>query len=337
MSSGIETNVPRRSARKDRPCQLRNCKRLLEPPLVFRDYEITYPPCDNGAERVRWNYDGGKCCRRPQAEFVGRYYDTAVAAMALGATREEAFAPLMHARILAYALEVCDPKLSFRLRKSDESIAIVVKRRTRGLFRRTWKTEGTSLASFPVAHEVLYELYNTMLIERIRSRGRPRYLSDSQMKALRAAVFYEKMMASVTYVDLELHPDIMFPEAEQFAAVGLEMATSSKIADMSRMLSPNATKAKPVRDFELHSGLRFFTTSSIVIFEMGTRSWQRLDSSACNTNPEVLEYYPYKFHDTVWDKYEGCCAREGRFMAFYGRSFSEKSSNCALVAIAIDA
>lgn len=72
-------------------------------------FEPAIPCCMNGGRVLKCNFDTGNCCQRPQVEFNGRYYDTAIAAMDLGANKSEAFAPLVHARALAYTLEACDP------------------------------------------------------------------------------------------------------------------------------------------------------------------------------------------------------------------------------------
>lgn len=54
----------------------------------------------------------------------------------------------------------------------------------RGKIRRQWSGRDTSLAAFPVAYEVFYELFNTTLIERLRDRRKTRFPSKAQMKAL---------------------------------------------------------------------------------------------------------------------------------------------------------
>lgn len=85
--------------------KLEDVRQLARISFNISDLELSYPSCNfaDGASEVACTYGTGKCCTRPQVEFIGRYYDTAVASMALGATADEAFAPLVHARVLAYA------------------------------------------------------------------------------------------------------------------------------------------------------------------------------------------------------------------------------------------
>lgn len=115
------------------------------------------------------NYDPGRCCQRPQTEFIGRYYDTAIAAMALGATKAEAFAPLVHARALACTLEACDSSLNYRGKFPLNNLKFQDTNGRRS-YTKQWYGWGLSLIALPPSYEVLNELYNTMLIERLRSR-----------------------------------------------------------------------------------------------------------------------------------------------------------------------
>lgn len=291
------------------------------------NFSLPYPLCNNGGKIVPCAYDAGICCRRPQVEFIGRHYDTAVAAMALGATREEAFSPLVHARVLAYALISCDPETSYLEDASSNRLSYFV-RRGRRRIRKEWQGGGTSLVAFPKAYEVLYEVYNTMLIERIRSRKATRLPRHAQMKALRDAVYYKKLLARVTFIDLDLDPAVVFPDWDDIRKAGLSMQPDFAGQKGNGVANSSGAEAEPTVDSEeLHPALRL-SSLSISLFEVKTRSWVRIDAKECNEKLPASEYFPFKYQTRVWSRLQGCCARECNFLNLYGNAFSGKGSNC---------
>lgn len=291
----------------------------------IRNFQVSFPPCNGGGEWVNCHYSGGKCCKRPQAEFIARYYDTAVAAMALGATHDEAFAPLVHARLLGYALMSCDPTLSLK-KLSLYNMATYVVREGNRVKKEHLTGWGTSLISFPTSYEVLYELYNTMLIERIRSRRRVHIPNHTQMKRLNEKLYYKKLAACLTPLDRDLDRALTFPGIQDFNYAGLQMATSSRLATLGRILGTDSAVGNS-SDSGLHPALRF-SDARFYVYATYSRKWELLDNAKCNTHKSGQPFYPYRFSERVWSKFEGCCATECRFMALYGRTFSARSANC---------
>lgn len=298
--------------------QLSDVRRLARKSFGIPDFEVSYPPCSGVAKRTSCSYETGKCCTRPQTEFIARYYDTAVAAMALGATRDEAFAPLLHARILAYTLQSCDPKLSVNGWTAANTFTYARSDSPSGYSE--WAPFQLGLISFPVAYEVLYELYNTMLIERMRSRGRKRLPTDKEMRALNDAVYYKKMIARLAPLDRDLNPKAVFPDSGDFRAAGLTMATS-------RMAKSSDTAVENPNESEVHPSLRV-TKASVSLYETSSHRWRTMSYSGCNANLSDNPYYPYRFQKSVWSRFQGCCAKECSFMARYGQTFSAGSANC---------
>lgn len=306
--------------------KLSDVRHLARESFGIPDFQISYPPCTGVAFKTSCSYETGKCCTRPQTEFVARYYDTAVSAMALGATREEAFAPLVHARVLAHTLQSCDPinnpvGASTRWGYLGRQLNFKIPYRSgSSVFYTPWLITKFSFISFPVAYEVLYEVYNTMLIERVRSRGAVRLPTDRQMKLLSDAVYYKKAMARMAPICVKLNPDAMFPSSRDFRVAGLDMA-------ISRMAEPSEPTAEDPSDADLHPSLRF-SNSRIRVYETSSRAWLWLDYSTCNWDEKGSPYYPYIFQQNVESRWQGCCAKECRFMEQYGGTFSEGSVNC---------
>lgn len=293
------------------------------------DLQVTYPPCDGAGKTVSCDYDGGTCCMRPQKEFLAKHYDTAVAAMALGATRPEAFAPLYHARNLAYVLESCDPILSHKSQANGNDFLIRVKSRT-GDSTRRWNGAGASMISFPLAYEILYEIYNTMLIERIRSRGKLQIPTHAQMQVLHDGLYYRRVMARATYIDVEPNPKTVLPRAREFSAAGLVMASTRRGAKLGQQVveAHSSLESGPIGVSELPSALRASSGGVISVFEERSNSTKHVDSAKCNRGLATPEYYPYKFGESVWDADQACCALECNFMAQYGSAFSSQGANC---------
>lgn len=310
------------------------------------NFVVSRPPCNDAGVLVNCAY-GGRCCKRAQTEFIGRYYDTAVAAMALGATRDEAFAVLLHARALAYALQACDPRDHYKGFSSFNDIPYTVQENG-NVITGVLSAKDIHVITFPRAYEVLYELYNTMLIERMRSRRTTRIPTHGQMKKLHDAVYYKKLIVRVTTLDRSVDPEVLFPTAADFTAAGLAMFTgttwSLRTANLIRMSSseedamspsgedsvPNPTKARrdgPLSDSKLHPSLRS-SAENVQLYAMNTRSWEWVNYPVCNARLQHQQYHPFVFQSQVWSKYQGCCAAECRFMALYGRTFSSQSSNC---------
>lgn len=314
-------HVRRTHVCEERPTlQLSDVHHLARTSFGIPNFKISFPPCDGVAVSTRCKYETGRCCTRPQTEFLGRYYDTAVAAMALGATREEAFAPLTHSRILAYTLQSCDPKLNLKGYSRANSIKVAVQDKRFGPRYTNWYIPEVSTIAIPKAYEVLYELYNTMLIERMRSRRSTRFPSDTQMKKLNDAVYYKKMVARCAPLNRDLNPAVVFPNSRDFRSASLRMASSR----MANLTEPNVESTS---DLELHPSLRY-TEDRIKLHEGSSDRWVSLDYSVCNQHLSSNPYYALRFQKYVWSRWEGCCAKECQFMALYGNTFSENSANC---------
>lgn len=308
--------------------------KLAQQSFNVREFEPKVPPCKQSGKTVKCNYDTGKCCQRPQVEFIGRYYDTAIAAMALGATKNEAFAPLIHARALAYTLEACDPDANYKGNFDQNKVAFQ-SRHGNSLATKNWKSAGLSLISFPQSYEVLYELYNTMLIERLKSRANTHFPSHAQMDTLLAEVYYKKLFARVVPLELELDDALAFPSSSDFSAAGLKMVTSARI-QTSRLLALNNSHAMQYGNFYMNPTQRksekkegqFSSLKPVSVYEKKSRSKQQMDLAKCNHQLGGEEFFQFKVSDSVTDKYEACCAAECHFMARYGGTFSAGNENC---------
>lgn len=134
---------------------------------------------------------------------------------------EEAFAPLVHARTLAYALESCDPRRSYMGSFPKKVFYYYVVED--GKTKKYQATGRASMIVFPAAYEVLYELYNTMLIERMRARRATKIPTDAKMRALRDAVYYKRLYYRRTSLKWALDPAVVFPDERDFRSAGLEM------------------------------------------------------------------------------------------------------------------
>lgn len=288
-------------------------------------FSPSIPPCNNGGQIVACSYDTGSCCQRPQVEFIGRYYDTALAAMALGATKDEAFAPLTHARFLAFTLESCDPDINFEgdFELNDLKFQARSGRRKKTM---TWSGTGLSLIALPPSYEVLYELYNTMLIERLRSRKMTSFPTQAQMKVLQDRVYYKKLIARIARMNLELRQDLVFPTPDDFAAAGLVMSTSARMQTPPTARS-NVQKAGTSANQDTNFVTRL-SLSDISVYERRTRRRETLNIDKCNHLLQHQDFFQFKVTDSVFNKYEACCANECYFMAKYGGSFSAGSANC---------
>lgn len=327
---------------------LTQVRKMAQVSFGISDFQASLPLCDNGGQTISCNYETGKCCRRPQIEFMERYFDRAVATMALGATRDEAFAPLVHARVLAYVLETCDPQISFRGNVSSNGFWYDVRGDDASSRKKYWSGKTASLISFPVAYEVMYELYSAMLIERLRNRRAMSIPTGAQMRALNDAVYYKKIMAVAIPFDHDLDPDAVFPDSSDFLDTGLFMATlESNVSSSSRAIGPSATtsgssgiaiesredllgtngmEAEPAMSVNLRPSSRF--AISLSVYENRTATTQDVDDQTCNADLPAPAYFPFKFRHSVWDKFEACCASECNFLAQYGSSHDAGRSNC---------
>lgn len=164
--------------------------------------------------------------------------------------------------------------------------------------------------AFPRAYEVLYDLFNTMLIERIRSRRRTQFPTRAQLKALKDAVYYKELLAQATHIDLDLNPEVVFPDEDDFRRAGLPVSPGFVVPELNRLT--NATESaetEPVFDSQLHPAFRL-SSGPISLLEVKTKSWVRMEKQMCNEKLPASEYYPFNFQTKVWSRLQGFCARE---------------------------
>lgn len=165
-----------------------------------------------------------------------------------------------------------------------------------------------------------------MLIERLRSRARTGFPSHAQMKALREKLYYKKLRARVAPLEIEVKEDRAFLSSDDFAAAGLTMVTPDEI-ETSRFLSVEHPEAKPHECAYTNSTLRSLR-NAFSFYEESSQTSQELNLANCNDNLDGESFFQFKITDSVWNKYEACCAKECKFMARYGKKYSAGSANC---------
>lgn len=277
-----------------------------------KDFNPEVPECETGMFKHSDVY--GKCCERSQVSYFEKAFDTAVATMALGATKDEAFAPFLHARALARTLNVCNPSLvekrsaSFRRR-----VWTTLESQTLG----PWETRDIFFVAFPRSYELLYELYNAMLIERVRLRQAPKYPSPAAMQQFLYSVENQRNAAVYASIELEIdaHESLPSkPDWHQFFTHKLSQHFSARIAAS-------------------HSEIKFAIRESQLaghVFELVTASDQVVDDKMCSKHIPPTQYFPFAVEPVVKSKFQACCAAECNFLAMYGRIFTQSAANCCL-------
>lgn len=182
---------------------------------------------------------------------------------------------------------------------------------------------------FPRAYEVLFELYNSMLIERMRSRRKTKIPTDAQMRALKDAVYYKRIRSRLTSLKWALDPAVVFPKSSDVKSAGLVMQTSSRLAELARMRNQSDAEFKPTRNTDLHPSLRY-SVERISLYEVSTRRRRTVNSNSCNARLRDYSYQPYKFQEKVRSRFEGCCAVECKFHGSLWRNFQREQRELLL-------
>lgn len=270
----------------------------------LEDFNPEAPVCKSGNYALSGKY--GTCCWRSQVSHFENMYDTGVAAMALGATQDEAFAPFLHARALARTLQECDPAL--------------VKKENRTFQMRTWETPEQQalgpeeskeifMIAFPKSYEMLHEIYHTMLIERLRLRRTPVYPSSDAMGQLFINIGSRRRAAVLSPIDCD----------------GDMLPNLADSGDVLNMTQAAATSSRPV----VSSVIRV-TGLAQRVFEIATRRYRDVDDSLCcaSTGGKPATFFPFVTAKTVENVYEACCADECNFLSIYGKLFGDTGANC---------
>lgn len=149
------------------------------------------------------------------------------------------------------------------------------------------------------------------------------------MRALRDELYYKKLILRDTYVDVDLRDDLTFPTHDDFESVGLMMVTSARTQNDStpRWDSHGAQEARRSRDSDIDSVARVLPVFSV--HERKSRARKILNLATCNVALRRKDFFQFKVKDSVYNKDEACCAKECKFTARYGRSFSAGSANCS--------
>lgn len=265
------------------------------------DFRPPVPRCNSRRYVTSRSY--GRCCLQSGVSFFENMYDSGVAAMALGASRDEAFAPLLHARALARTLRVCEPGL---VRKQFATFQLrfwnTPRQQTMGRRQSKW----IDFIAFPRSYEILYEIYHTMLMERIRIRRSPTYPSSAAMGRLFYKVRWQRQSAVLKPINNDRGLHSLLPRA-------------------SRMLKlDTAMRSASFPDF--NSTVRW-TAGAKRVYERSSRRYKYVDGNMCQANVRP-KYFPFVTSTTVYNRFETCCAHECNYLVKYGKIFGASRSNC---------
>lgn len=171
--------------------------------LLFSISNYEPAPVSCAGVEVVYKVLGGACVHDPAVLF-SRLYDQGLAGMALGADREEAFAPFQHARALAWTLRNCEPALN----------------------------PSTKIA-LPHSYAVLYDLFAIRLLARLRHTGRltDTESTEAQIASLSAcsAIQKQKVAATTLALELSLLADEHLPSpAAVSTAIRISAGTATK-------------------------------------------------------------------------------------------------------------
>lgn len=270
------------------------------------DFTPVVPACENGSYAYSWKY--GKCCWRSQASYFQNLYDTSVAAMALGATQDEAFAAFLHARALARTLLTCDPTL--------------VKKQVSTFQMQIWETPNLQkpgpeesqemfYVAFPTSYVILYEIYHTMLIERLRLRRTPTYPSCTAMGQLFSDLGSRRRAAVLDPIDRDNDMLPFLPDSK-------DMLTMTN-ATTAEVFHPDVNSTIRLSDFVQK------------VFELATHRYRTVDAPLCSGNTDggpPAQFHPFVTNTTVENVFEACCADECSFLSKYGKIFGTAGTNC---------
>jgi hypothetical protein len=134
----------------------------------------------------------GGACTYAEQDLLTKLYDSGVAFMVIGADRDEAFAPFLHARKLAWTLRCCQPRLH---------------------------PEG--LVALPHSYAVLYDVLSTKLGARLRSSWRSAPTSKKVMKQVLESDKIQRLRSAALSVglDRDFDSDSLLPADGQFKTV----------------------------------------------------------------------------------------------------------------------
>jgi hypothetical protein len=167
----------------------------------MQSFVAAVPDCPG--REANYSVIGGACTHDETALFA-ELYDTGVAFMIIGASRDEAFASFLHARQLAWTLRCCEPRLN---------------------------PEGT--VALPHSYSVLYDVVNAKLSARLRESQRLRPSSRENIRtALRHQAVEGKRSAALSVgLDKTFDSATLLPSDDDFRAGGVAVRAHLSSAD----------------------------------------------------------------------------------------------------------
>lgn len=164
-----------------------------------------------------------------------------------------------------------------------------------------------SIIGFPRSYETVYEIYYTMLIERLRLRQTPVYPSSAAMGQLFFSIQSRRKVAVLDPIDGNSDMLSLLPDSSDM----LKLKSAARIASY-----PN-----------VNTTIRY--TQRKIVYEYSSRRYRYVDHNLCGANlSPSTQYFPFVESAAVQNIYEACCATECNFLHFYGHLFSESRSNC---------
>lgn len=168
----------------------------------LRDYSPKSKTCSGNEVQYRTL---GNACSQTTEELFLRLYDQGLISMAFGATREEAFEMLQHARALAWTLHQCEPTLN---------------------------PQGH--VSLPSSYSLLYEWAIVRLLWRLKENGRlpMKELTPSEAAAFLALPDFMKLGKHATELPLEitLSAESCMPNPDAIAMALGTVTEASRVA-----------------------------------------------------------------------------------------------------------
>lgn len=175
-------------------------------------------------------------------------------------------------------------------------------RQTTGPQRSQW----IDFVAFPRSYEVLYEIYHTTLMERIRMRRQRTYPSPSAMGRQFYNVRWKRQSAVLKRIDDDAGLHSLFPHSSRM----LELSTTAGSTSVS----------------DFNSTVRS-TSDAKRVYESSTRRHWLVDAGMCQAHVSS-RYCLFVTSLTVYNRFETCCADECNYLIKYARIFGENRQNC---------